>query len=441
MKRRVVITGLGVVSPLGSDLKLFWHCLSQGRSGLSRMTTCDTHGLSTSLGGEIPDFDPLDFIPRKQARRMGRVTQFAVAAALMSVRDAGLRLEWEDRGQIAVCMGTSIAGLKEALDAHAEYLKKDCQHFNPFTMVTTFPNAVSGEVGIALGIHGICESYSIGCSSTANAVGRGVDLIQAGHADVVIAGGSEAPLHHGILSAMNAGRMLADDQGGTVVNLPRPFDRSRCGTVVSEGAGCLVLEEYMHARERGAHIYAEVDGWGFTCDAVSMARPDGSGKEHVRAIGEALSSASWFPEDVDYINACGIGTVELDAVETLAIKKALGNQAYRVPVTSFKGALGHAFAASGAFQFVGTMLVIQNQFVPPTLNWTEPDANCDLDYVGQVGRPTSVNRALINSFGFGGKNIVVGVSRPDLPVSDDRCGSYGHREQLVRSFVESAGCA
>ncbi|MDH5642367.1 MAG: hypothetical protein OEY28_13845, partial [Nitrospira sp.] len=251
------------------------------------------------------------------------------------------------------------------------------------------------------------------------------------------AGGAEAPLHHGILSAMDAGRMLPNDRGGTVTNWPRPFDRSRGGTIVSEGAGCLVLEDYEHACQRGARIYAEIEGWGFTCDAVSMAKPDVTGKEHIRAIGRALSSAQWFPEDVDYVNGCGLGTVDMDAIETRSIKQALGDQAYRVPVTSFKGALGHAFAASGAFQLIGTVLVMQHQFIPPTLNWTEPDADCDLDYVPGVGRPAFVNRALVNSFGFGGKNIVLGLARANIYAD----AGVGHGQErpgmLSGSFVES----
>lgn len=437
-RRRVVISGLGIVSPLGLDLRTFWHCLSQGQSGIRPITVFDTQGLSSTLGGEVQDFDPTDFIPRKQARRMGRASQFAVAASLMAVHDARLNMEWEDRELIAVCMGSSIAGLKEALDAHADYMKKDCQHFNPFTMTATFPNAISGEVAIALGLHGECETYSNGCSSTANAVGRAFELIESGKTDVVIAGGAEAPLHHGIFSAMDAGRMLAADEGGTILNLPRPFDRTRSGTVIGEGAGSFVLEEYEHACRRGARIYAEIEAWSFTCDAYSMARPDASGKEQTRAIRRTLSDANWFPEEVDYISACGLGTVESDAIETLAIKQALGPHAYQTPVTSFKGALGHAFAASGAFQIIGTSLIMQHQFIPLTLNLAEPDPHCDLDYVSGVGRAAVVDRALVNSFGFGGKNIVLALSRPNVPYVMDwleELTGQGKASGLVGSYV------
>jgi 3-oxoacyl-[acyl-carrier-protein] synthase II len=415
--RRVVITGLGVVSPLGCNIDMFWHLLSRGENGIKPITSFDTSPFHASLAGEITDFDPTDFIQPKKARRMGRVSQFAVASALMAGRDAALNLDDEDRDRIGVCFGTSVGGLKEAFEAHDSMLAKQYKHTNPFTMTTTFPNAVSAEVSIALGTHGECETYSIGCSSTANAIGRAYDLIRSHDVDIVVAGGAEAPLHPTIFSAMDAGRTLAPDQGGTIRNLPRPFDQTRCGIVLGEGAGCLILEEAEHAERRGARIYGELEGWAFTTDAYSMARPDDTGKEHRRSIERAIASAHWFPEEVDYINACGLGTVELDLIETLAIKEAMGRQAYRIPVSSFKSALGHAFAASGAFQLIGTVLALQHQFIPPTLHLTHPDPACDLDYVACVGRPRTMQRALINSFGFGGKNIVIAVSGTNTPVS------------------------
>ena len=424
-QRRVVITGMGIVSPLGCDLRTFWHLLSQGRSGIKPISSFDTTPFNASLAGEVTDFDATDFLPPKKARRMGRVSQFAVAAAMMAGRDAALDLDQEDRHRVGVCFGTSVGGLKEAFEAHDSMLAKQYKHTNPFTMTTTFPNAVSAEVSIALGTHGECETYSIGCSSTANAIGRAYDLIRSHDVDIVIAGGAEAPLHPTIFSAMDAGRTLAPDERGTVRNLPRPFDQKRCGIVLGEGAGCVILEEAEHAERRGARIYAELEGWAFTTDAYSMAKPDETGREHRRAIERAIASAHWFPEEVDYINACGLGTVELDLIETLAIKQAMGSSAYRIPVSSFKSALGHAFAASGAFQMIGTTLALQHQFIPPTLHLTTPDPQCDLDYVACTGRPHAINRALVNSFGFGGKNIVVALSRVDVPVAHDVLDQVG----------------
>jgi len=411
-----VITGLGIVSPLGCDLSTFWYLLSRGETGIKPIRSFDTAPFNASIAGEITDFDPTDFIQPKKARRMGRVSQFAVASALMAGRDPALDLEQEDRHRVGVCFGTSVGGLKEAFEAHDSMLAKQYKHTNPFTMTTTFPNAVSAEVSIALGTHGECETYSIGCSSTANAIGRAYDLIRSHDVDVVVAGGAEAPLHPTIFSAMDAGRTLAPDQGGSIRNLPRPFDQTRCGIVLGEGAGSLILEEAEHAERRGARIYAELEGWAFTTDAYSMARPDETGKEHRRSIERAMVAAHWFPEEVDYINACGLGTVELDLIETMAIKDAMGQQAYRVPISSFKSALGHAFAASGAFQLIGTVLALQHQYIPPTLHLTQPDPQCDLDYVACIGRPRTMQRALVNSFGFGGKNIVIAVSGTHAPV-------------------------
>ena len=416
-RRRVVITGLGVISPLGCNVDMFWHLLSRGETGIKPIRSFDTSPFSASLAGEITDFDPTDFIKPKKARRMGRASQFAVASSLMASRDAKLDLDQEDRHRIGVCFGTSVGGLKEAFEAHDSMLAKQYKHTNPFTMTTTFPNAVSAEVSIALETHGECETYSIGCSSTANAVGRAYDLIRSHDVDIAIAGGAEAPLHPTIFSAMDAGRTLAPDHGGSIRNLPRPFDQTRCGIVLGEGAGCLILEEQEHAERRGAPIYGELESWAFTTDAHSMARPDESGKEHRRAIERAIAAAHWFPEEVDYINACGLGTVELDLIETTAIKQAMGAAAYRIPISSFKSALGHAFAASGAFQLIGTVLAMQHQFIPPTLHLTSPDPQCDLDYVTGRGRVHRLQRALVNSFGFGGKNIVLAVSRTDVGVA------------------------
>ncbi len=420
--RRVVITGLGVVSPLGLDLQGFWYLLCEGRSGIRPITRFNPAGLSSTLAAEVKDFDPTDFIQKKHARRMGRASQFAVVSSMMAMHDAQLNLEWEDRERIGVAMGSSIAGLKEALDAHADYIKKDCRHFNPFTMTATFPNAISGEVAIALGLYGHSETYSNGCSSTANAIGRAYDLIQYGEASVMLAGGADAPIHHAIMSAMDAGLMLASDEGGTIRDLPRPFDRRRCGTVLGEGGGCVVLEDYEHAISRGARIYAEIEGWSFTCDAFSMARPESTGKEQTRSIRKSLMNAQWFPEEVDYINACGLGTQDLDMIEVNAIKAGLGKSAHKIPVSSLKAALGHAFAASGAFQVIGTALALKHQMVPPTLNLKNPDPSCDLDFVTDIGRPAVVDRALVNSFGFGGKNIVLALSNPNRSVlpDDDR---------------------
>ncbi len=415
--RRVVITGMGVISPLGCTVDLFWHLLSKGESAVKPVSSFDTSPFQACLAAEVRDFDPEDFLHRKQARRMGRATQFAVASAMMAARDSGIELEQEDRGSIGISIGTSIGGMKEAFEFHDAAKLNAYERVNPFTMGMTFPNAISSEVAIVLGLHGPCETYSIGCSSTANAIGRAYEWIKSGQSSLVVAGGTEAPLHPSVYAAMNAGRALAPDERGAIRNLPRPFDKTRCGMVLGEGAGCLILEDFEHARARGAKMYAELEGWGFTCDAHSMVKADHTGHEQQRAARLALSTAHWFPEEVDYVNACGLGTMEMDALETHTVKQVLGDHAYRVPVSSFKAALGHAFAASGAFQVIGTAKAMEHQFIPPTLNLTMPDPTCDLDYVSGQGRAAHLDRALINSFGFGGKNIVLALSRMNAGIA------------------------
>ena len=426
--RRVVITGMGVVSPLGSTVDVFWHLLSRGESAVRPITSFDTSPFQACLAAEVRDFDPEDFLHRKQARRMGRATQFAVASAMMATRDSGIDLEQEDRGAIGISIGTSIGGMKEAFEFHDAAKITAYERVNPFTMGMTFPNAISSEVAIVLGLHGPCETYSIGCSSTANAIGRAYEWIKSGQAALVVAGGTEAPLHPSVYAAMNAGRALAPDERGAIRDLPRPFDKTRCGMVLGEGAGSFILEEYEHARARGARMYAELEGWGFTCDAHSMVKAATTGQEQQRAARLALSTAHWFPEEVDYVNACGLGTMELDALETHTVKQVLGPHAYRVPISSFKASLGHAFAASGAFQLIGTAKAMEHQFIPPTLNLTTPDPSCDLDYVSGEGRVAHIDRALINSFGFGGKNIVLALSRIDAKVAmtGSRAASAGY---------------
>ncbi|MCE7979349.1 MAG: beta-ketoacyl-[acyl-carrier-protein] synthase family protein, partial [Nitrospira sp. NTP1] len=270
--RRVVITGMGVVSPLGSTVDVFWHLLSRGESAVRPITSFDTSPFQACLAAEVRDFDPEDFLHRKQARRMGRATQFAVASAMMATRDSGIDLEQEDRGSIGISIGTSIGGMKEAFEFHDAAKITAYERVNPFTMGMTFPNAISSEVAIVLGLHGPCETYSIGCSSTANAIGRAYEWIKSGQAALVVAGGTEAPLHPSVYAAMNAGRALAPDERGAIRDLPRPFDKTRCGMVLGEGAGSFILEEYEHARARGARMYAELEGWGFTCDAHSMVK-------------------------------------------------------------------------------------------------------------------------------------------------------------------------
>ena len=311
---------------------------------------------TASLAGEVADFDPTDFILPKKARRMGRVSQFAVASALMAARDAALDWDRENREQIAVCFGTSVGGLKEAFEAHDSMLAKQYKHTNPFTMTTTFPNAVSAEVSIALGTHGECETYSIGCSSTANAVGRAYDLIRSHDVDIAVVGGAEAPLHPTIFSAMDAGRTLAPDQGGTIRNLPRPFDRTRCGIVLGEGAGALLLEELEFARARGAKIWGEVVGVGSSTVADKIGKPNLE-KAVGQAVKMALADAKLDAKDIGHIHAHGLSTKAADASEAQALAEIFPSSTPVVAAASTTVMAHHGWGGyqSAEFEIEGTV--------------------------------------------------------------------------------------
>lgn len=409
-KTRIVVTGLGIVSPLGSDIDQFWSRLCSGESGVAPATSFDTAPFTSSLVAEIRDFDPVNELGAKLARRADRVTQFGLVAALRawsdSTLDAGVGMD-----KVGVCAGTSVGGLATAFKTHDFVREGNFRRISPHTMSATFPNALSGEISIALGVTGLSETISNGCSSTAGALVRASEQIQNGECLAVVVVGAEAPLHPTIFAAMAAGGMLAPDDGGRIRDLPRPFDARRCGVVMGEGAGGFVLENYDHALKRGAKIYGELIGSGVSCDAYSMFKPRGDGLLAQRAISQALLTISHLGNQVDYINACGLGTLDLDRAETLAIKMALGQRAHQVPISSLKGALGHAFAASGAFQVIATLLSMRDGLIPPTLNLTEADQECDLGYVRKACHVPNLQHALVNSFGFGGKNVVLALAK------------------------------
>lgn len=418
-KTRVVVTGLGILSPLGSDVDQFWSRLCSGESGVAPATTFDTAPFMSSLVAEIHDFDPVNELGAKLARRADRVTQFGLVAALRAWADSGLNSD-VGMDKVGVCAGTSIGGLATAFKTHDFVKEGNFRRISPHTMSATFPNALSGEISIALGVTGQSETISNGCSSTAGALIRASEQIRSGDCNAVVVVGAEAPLHPTIFAAMAAGGMLAPDDGGRVRDLPRPFDANRCGIVMGEGAGGLVLENYDHAMQRGATIYGELVGSGVSCDAYSMFKPRGDGLLAQRAIGQALLTVSDLGNQVDYINACGLGTLDLDRAETLAIKIALGQRAHQIPISSLKGALGHAFAASGAFQVIATLLSMRDGIIPPTLNLTVADQECDLGYVRNAYQMPNLRHALVNSFGFGGKNVVLALAKVETfrkPVS------------------------
>lgn len=410
--RRVVVTGMGLVSPLGSDLRTFWNGLCHKQSGVRPIVSFDTAPFRSSLGGQVTGFDVTDFIRCDDARQMSKASHFAVAAALMAVGDADLIIDDRNADRIVVSIGTALGGLTDTLEAQAV-----ARSSHGYFSLPDFADDMSVHIARALKLQGSCEIYSNGCASTANAIGRAYDSIQRGDTDVAIAGGTEAPFHPYVFSRIESDGLLAPDFHGAVIDLPRPFDDRGCGMVLGEGAGCLVLESYERAIGRHACIYGEVAGWGMTfngeADEAQTSRLCG----RTRAIKKALRSAHWFPEEIDYINASGLGIQALDIEETQAIKDALGPRAYQIPISTLKPSVGHAFGASGAFQIISTLLSMQHQYVPATLNLQGANPQCDLDYVSTVGRPWLIRKSLINSFGIVGSHIVLAVRHSDNSLS------------------------
>ncbi len=406
-KRRVVVTGLGVISSIGFGKEAFWASLREGRSGISNIEAFDTSAFTTKFAGEIKNFDPEKFIDLKRLKRMDRTSQLAVAAAKMAVADAGLDFQNNGgREKTGVIIGTAMAGHGYILNQHTTLMEKGPMRINPFTALAGFPDACTSNISIELGITGPSFSISTACSSASDAGGYAFDAIQSGAMDFLVMGGAEASIYPGILAAFCVARAMStrndDPQGAS-----RPFSRDRDGFVLGEGSGILVLEEYEHAKKRGAHIYAEILGHGMTCDAYHMTAPDPEGKEAVRAMKMAMQNAGVLPQDIDYINAHGTSTPLNDKTETMIIKKAFGDLAPKIPISANKSMIGHLIGAAGAVELIAAILAMENGEIPPTINYGTPDPECDLDYVPNKSRKANIDVVMKNSFGFGGKNSVL----------------------------------
>ena len=401
-RRRVVVTGLGVVSPLGSVVTDFWQSLCAGRSGLSLLPFLFPLPAPLSLGGQAHDFDALDFLTFDRAVGMSRCAQMLVAAGLMAVRDAGLQQKVPV--DTAVCVGSAFSTQKEALAAHCALVKAQDR-----PVVSGLDTDLSTHLARALEVQGLCETHIQGCTASMSAIGHGYDWIVDGHADVVVGGGTEAPFYPELVRGLASGGWLADDAQGTIRNIPRPFDQARCGLVMSEGAGCVVLEEYSHARRRGATIYAEIEGRGSTMSAETI--PGVVGKEGEQAIAKALRSAGWAGTDVQYVHLTGLGLVTSDMLEAQAVKQVFGDHASQIVIGAVTGGLGHTFGASGVFAVITTALVLQHQFVPPIVNLTSLDQGCALDFVNGVGRACRIHKSVIHNSGFGGSHVALALSR------------------------------
>jgi 3-oxoacyl-[acyl-carrier-protein] synthase II len=409
-RRRVVITGMGTVNSLSSDVCRFWRALCNGQSGVGPIAQFDTTHFKVHFGGEVKDWNPDLYLDTKTARRLDRFAQFALVATIAAIKESGVNLDRLDPYRFGVILGSGIGGLNEFEEQHARYLQHGPSKISPFVIPKMIANAASGNVSIHFGLKGQNTAVATACASAANAVGDALRAIQADAADVMISGGSEAAMTPMGLGGFTSARALST-RNEDPAKASRPFDRDRDGFVLSEGAGVVVLEELEHARRRGAQIFAEVLGCGSTADAHNITAPHPDGEGAARAMALALKDARVNPEDVQYVNAHGTSTPLGDEAETHAIKTVFGSHARKLAISSTKSMLGHLLGASGGVELIATALSIRHAVIHPTINYETPDPGCDLDYVPNTARETRVRRAISNSFGFGGHNccLVVGA--------------------------------
>lgn len=406
MQKRVVVTGLGIISPVGTGLEQFWTSLTGGVSGIRRITRFDATNFSTQIAGEVIDFDPNEHMDRKEARRMDRFTQFAVVASGMAIEDAGLDLATEDRDRIGVILGSGIGGI-ETLENQASVLaEKGPSRVSPFFVPMIISNMGAGQVAINYGLRGPNITSVSACASSSNAIGDAFKMLQCGYADVMVTGGMEAPITPLAIAGFCTMKAMSSRNEEPEL-ASRPFDAGRDGFVAGEGAAILILESLEHALKRDAKIYAEIVGYGSSCDAYHIVAPDPEGNGAVNSMKTALWDAGAAPESVDYINAHATSTPPGDKAETLAIKKVFGEHAPKIAVSSTKSMTGHLLGAAGGLEAMVCILAIQRGVIPPTINYEQPDPDCDLDIVPNVARKAEVRFALSNSFGFGGHNATL----------------------------------
>jgi len=409
-KRRVVITGLGVVTALGEDLKTFWDNLLAGKSGVSNVTHFDTTDYSVHIAGECTHFDPCKYIDKREVKRLDRFSMLAMAASAMAFEDSGLEKDKLDLDRCGCIYGSGIGGLGEIEKEYDKLLKKGPSRVSPFTVPRMMVNACSGNVSIQLGFRGPNTSVVTACASATNAIGDAMRQIQYGIADVVMTGGSEAAITPIGLSSFCSLKALSTRTGDPAL-ASRPFSLDRDGFVLGEGAGSLLIEEYEHAKARGATIYAELLGFGMTADGNHITAPHADGRGGVKAMRLAINDAAINPDQMDYINAHGTSTKMNDASETAGMKTVYGDHAYKVSVSSTKSHLGHLLGASGGVELVACCLAMKSSVVPPTINLNTPDPDCDLDYTPNVPKERAVAYAMSNSFGFGGHNASVVIGK------------------------------
>ena len=402
--RRVVITGMGALTPLGNSVDEFWQGCVEGRSGISWITLFDNSAYPVKVDGEVRNFDPTDYIDRKEARRMARFSQLSVAAAKMAIEDSGLKLEEEDTTRIGVLLGNGNGGYPETDDAMRTIVSRGGNRLDPFYMSKILPNIAAAQVAMQFGLRGYNNTVTTACAASTQAMGDALDIIRLGRADVMVAGGGEAGICELGLAAFHIMRALSTRTDEPLL-ASRPFDAGRDGFVCAEGAAIFIFETLEHAERRGARILAEMAGYGASSDAYHVVAPCVDGEGAQRAIRLAIQDAGLTLDDIDYINAHGTSTPANDASETMAIKGVFGERAYGIPISSTKSMIGHTLGASGAIESVACLKAIETGIVPPTINYETPDEQCDLDYVPNESRSVGKVRAVLkNSFGFGGQN-------------------------------------
>lgn len=402
--RRVVVTGLGAITPIGLTVNDFWSSATNGVSGAGDITLFDASNFATRIAAEVKGFDPEQYLDRKEAKRLTRFLQFAVVAADAALADSKLNLDSEDRSRVGVLIGSGIGGLDILTEQIRRLFSGGPDKVSPFLVPFMIPDMASGYVSIRHGLRGPNSCVVTACSTGANAIGDAAHIILRGEADVMLAGGCEAPVTEIGVAGFASARAVTT-RNDDAAHASRPFDLDRDGFLIAEGAGVLVLESLDHATKRGATIYGEVVGYGMSADAYHITQPDPDAVGATASMAAAIKSAGLKPEQIDYINAHGTSTPYNDRLETKAIKQVFGEHAYKTPVSSTKSMIGHSLGAAGAIESIACIKAIQSSIVPPTINYTTPDPDCDLDYVPNKARSQPINYVIKNSFGFGGHNV------------------------------------
>ena len=410
MKKRVVITGLGAITPIGNTAESFWQALVAGTSGIGRITRFDAADYDAKIAGEVKGFDPTAFIDKKEARRMDRFTQFAIAASRMALSDSGLDLEKEDRSRIGAFVGSGIGGMDTLHDQYKTLFEKGPNRISPFFIPMMIANMAAGQVSIAFGLQGPSSCVVTACATGTNCIGDAMKVIQRGDADVMVAGGTEAAISPAGMAGFCAMKALST-RNDEPEKASRPFEKDRDGFVMGEGSGIVILESLEHALARGARIYAELAGYGTNADAYHVTAPAPEGVQAAKCMELAIKDAGLTTTDVDYINAHGTSTPLNDKNETLGIKALFGDHATKLAVSSIKSMTGHLLGAAGGIECVATALTVVNDMMPPTINYDTPDPELGLDYVPNQARAKTVRVALSNSFGFGGHNATLLVKK------------------------------